>query len=76
MAASTPNQRLRTSSYAKLSNGKYTSLPAGSLVKCIDKSYVPNECGFGDYNVELYVAAHSRFGMALIDKTDIDWNYY
>ncbi len=73
------SQRIGESCTALLSRGDVATLPKDTLVKCVDKKYLPRypEPPFGDYNESYRVAVYTQFGLALIDRSCIsDWEVY
>lgn len=69
-----PNQRVRFNTFVKLSNGKTITLPGGSYVKYVAKAYMPAYHPFGDYDEKFYVSIFTQYGMALIERTSLDWH--
>jgi hypothetical protein len=73
VAVKTFNQRLRSPKQVRLSSGDSVTLPAGSLMKCVQIKYLPNGHTFRGYDETLWVVAYTQLGLAIMDRTDIDW---
>lgn len=69
-----PNQQMNRTAEVRLSTGKFVRLSQGAYVKYVAKLYMPQHHPFGDYNEAFQVAAYTQFGMALIDRSDLNWN--
>lgn len=77
MSGPTPCQKVKGHTKIKLAKGNTIAyLDAGSFIKVVSKCYMPANHPFGDYDETFWVAASTKLGFALIERSDVTFDVY
>ena len=76
MNSPTPACVVKNTTVVRLSSGKYKELVKDSVVRYVAKYNLPSDHGFYDYDEAFFVVVYTKFGLAVINRQDLKWDYY